>query len=52
MSDCEKKVEEMEKDIVYLIGRERLIARRKYFQLLKSYSKECGLEDPIYLKRK
>ena len=52
MSDSEKKVEEMEKDIIYLRGRERVIARRKYFQLLKSHSKECGLENPIYIKRK
>ena len=51
LSDCEKRIEVMEKDIVYLTGRQRVLARRRYFRLLKSCSKECGLDDPIYLKR-
>ncbi len=52
MSDCKERVQLMEKDIVYLTGRKRVLARRKYFTLLKSCRKECGLDDPIYLERK
>jgi len=50
LSDCKKSVELIEKDIVYLTGRKRVLARRKYFTRLKSCSKEYGLDDPIYLK--
>jgi hypothetical protein len=42
----------MEREILYFTGRKRERARRKYLRLIKSCSKECGLEDPIYLKRK
>ena len=49
MSDCKKRVERMEKDFIFLKGKEREFTRREYFKLLKSCSNECGLEDPIYL---
>ena len=52
LSDCEKRIEIMGKEILYYAGRKRVLARRRYFKLLKSCSKECGLEDPIYLRRK
>lgn len=41
----------MEKEIFNLTGNERTKARTEYHKLLKSYSKECGLEESIYLKR-
>jgi hypothetical protein len=41
----------MEKEILNLRGNERARARIKYHKLLKSNSKECGLEEPIYLTR-
>jgi hypothetical protein len=41
----------MEKEILHLTGNERDKARDEYHKLLKSYSKECGLEEPIYLTR-
>jgi hypothetical protein len=49
-----RKLEEelMEKEILYFEGRRREIARRKYLRLLRSCSKECGLEEPIYIKRR
>ena len=41
----------MEKEIFHLDGNKRAKARVEYHRLLKSYSKECGLDEPIYLKR-
>ena len=41
----------MEKEIFHLKGNARVKARHEYNKLLKSYGKECGLEEPIYLKR-
>jgi hypothetical protein len=41
----------MEKEILQLKGRKRDEARVEYLRLLKSCGKECGLEEPIYLKR-
>ena len=41
----------MEKEMFHLTGNERARARIEYHKLLKSYSKECGLDEPIYLKR-
>jgi hypothetical protein len=41
----------MEKEIFDLKGNERAQARAGYHRLLMSYSKECGLEEPIYLLR-
>ena len=52
LPDCEKRIEIMEKEILYYAGRKRALARRKYFRLLKSCNKEIGLEEPIYLKRR
>jgi hypothetical protein len=52
VSDCKTKITLMEKEILYFTGREREAARRKYLKLLKSCSKECGLEEPIYINRR
>jgi len=41
----------MEKEILNLTGNKRTKAKMKYHKLLKSYSKECGLDEPIYLTR-
>jgi hypothetical protein len=41
----------MEKEIFRLKESERAKARIEYQKLLKSYSKECGLEEPIYITR-
>jgi len=41
----------IEKEILNLTGNERDKAVIEYHKLLKSYSKECGLEEPIYLIR-
>jgi len=41
----------MEKEILNLTGNERDKARIEYHKLLKACSKECGLEEPIYLTR-
>ena len=52
MSKCPKRIELMEKDILLLKGKERVDAKTEYIRLLRSNSKICGLEDPIYLKRR
>ena len=52
LSKCPKRIELLEKEIINLKGRERLLAKREYFSLLRSNSKICGLEDPIYLRRR
>ena len=52
MSKCPKRIELMEKDILQLQGKDRVNAKRRYFRLLRSNSKICGLEDSIYLKRR
>ncbi len=49
--DLKSRIALMEKEILSLRGNERAKARIEYHKLLKSYSKECGLEEPIYLKR-
>lgn len=49
--DLKTRLAVMEKEILNLSGNERAKARIEYQRLLKSYSKECGLEEPIYLKR-
>ena len=51
LSACEKRIEILEKEILYYAGRKRVLARRRYFRLLKSCNKGVGLEKPIYLKR-
>ena len=49
--NLKSRIEMMEKEILNLTGNERAQARTEYQKLLKSYSKECGLEEPIYLIR-
>ncbi len=49
--DLKTRIALMEKEILNLRGNESAKARIEYHKLLKSYSKECGLEEPIYLKR-
>ena len=41
----------MEKEIFGLSGNDRVRARTEYHKLLHCYSKECGLDEPIYLIR-
>ncbi|MDG6222966.1 MAG: hypothetical protein IAX21_01055 [Candidatus Bathyarchaeota archaeon] len=41
----------LEKKIFSLTGNERTKARIEYEMLLKTYGKECGLEESIYLMR-
>jgi len=50
-NDVKLQIELMEKEIIKLTGKDRAQARLEYYNLLKSYSKECGLEEPIYLIR-
>ena len=50
--DCTDKIKSMEKKTLYLKGEERDNARQKYLKLLKSCKKECGLEEPVYYKRR
>jgi hypothetical protein len=45
------RIESLEKELLYLKGRQRAEARMEYLRLLKSCGKECGLEEPIYLRR-
>ena len=52
LAECEKRIEIMEKEILYYAGTKRVLARRKYLRLIKACSKKCGLDDPIYLKRR
>lgn len=49
--DLKHRIALMEKQILTLTGTERTKARTEYHELLKAYSKECGLEEPIYLIR-
>ena len=49
--DLKSQIDLMEKEILNLTGNERVQARIEYQKLLKFYSKECGLEEPIYLIR-
>jgi hypothetical protein len=41
----------IEKEIFDLSGNDRVKARTEYHRLLHYYSKECGLDEPIYLTR-
>ena len=45
------EIEMMEKEIVYFKGEKRLRAKRAYHRLLRTCGKQCGLKEPIYLKR-
>jgi hypothetical protein len=49
--DLKLRIKSMEKEILNLKGNERIKARIEYQKLLTMYSKECGLEEPIYLIR-
>ena len=49
--DLKSRMAFMEKEILSLKGNDRTKARNEYNKLLKTRSKECGLEEPIYLKR-
>ena len=49
--ELKSRIDMMEKEILNLTGNERDKAVIEYHKLLKSYSKECGLEEPIYLIR-
>lgn len=49
--DLKHRITSMEKQIFNLSGNERIKARIEYQKLLKSYTKECGFEEPIYIKR-
>jgi len=49
--ELKSKIQLMEKEILYLKGRKRTEVRMEYLRLLKSYGKECGLEEPIYIMR-
>lgn len=46
------KVDLMEKEIVYFQGLKRNKARRAYLRLLLANKDQCGLNEPIYLKRR
>jgi len=45
------RIAAMEKEIFKLSGNDRAKARTEYYKLLQCYSKECGLEEPIYIIR-
>lgn len=49
--NLKSRIELMEKEILCLKGQKRDRARIEYLRLLKSCGKECGLEEPIYIKR-
>ncbi len=49
--ELKTRIELLEKEIFQLKGRERAEARTEYLRLLKSCSKEFGLEEPIYIMR-
>jgi hypothetical protein len=49
--ELKSQIESLEKGILYLKGRKRDEVRMEYLKLLKSYGKECGLEEPIYIRR-
>lgn len=50
-NDLKSRIMLMEKEILNLKGNERIQARTEYQKLLTMYSKECGLEEPIYIIR-
>ena len=49
--DIKSRIEIMEKELLRLRGTDREKASIEYHKFLKSCSKECGLEEPIYLIR-
>jgi len=49
--ELKSQIESLEKEILYLKGSKRAKVRMEYLRLLKSCGKECGLEEPIYIRR-
>jgi len=49
--ELKSQIESLEKEILYLKGSKRAEVRMEYLRLLKSCGKECGLEEPIYIRR-
>ena len=49
--ELKSQIELMEKEYVFLKGSERAQVRMKYLMLLKSYGKQCGLDEPLYIMR-
>jgi hypothetical protein len=45
------QVDLMEKEIVYLVGRRRIRAKKAYLRLLRSCGSTCGWDEPVYLDR-
>jgi hypothetical protein len=45
------KLETIEKKYVYLTGKNRMRARKKYHALVRSCQKKCSLDKPIYIDR-
>ena len=46
------QVDLMEKEIVYFKGLKRKKARKAYLKLLLSCGNRCGLEEPVFIKRR
>lgn len=44
-------VDLMEIETLYFSGKQKALARRKYFRLLKMCGKKCNFGDSIFLKR-
>jgi hypothetical protein len=49
--ELKSKIHFLEKEILYLTGRKRAETKMEYLCLLKSFGKEFGLEEPIYIMR-
>ena len=49
--ELKSRIESLEKEILHLKGSKRNEARMEYIKLMKSCSKECGLDEPIYIMR-
>ena len=49
--ELKSQIESLEKEILHLKVRKRAEVRMEYLRLLKSCGKECGLEEPIYIRR-
>jgi hypothetical protein len=49
--ELKSRIDSLEKELLYLKGRQRAEARMEYLRLLKSCGKECGLDEPIYIRR-
>ena len=45
------QIELMEKEILYFKGKNREVAKEKYYQLLHLCGNSCSIDSPIYLKR-